>query len=151
LINTAKTTGAWDAEQNRLAVEEASAAMAGLIPGATAIDLSGHVARLIALAQSDRSVIARAGAMEALGRWGFTEAVKPATVLLAEAGTPSQLRVASAHAIGRIIARGTSIDDETFGVLLSALETGSEELRAAAADALATSNLSSAQRARLPR
>lgn len=146
-----KKIGSWEMKQSLSILNAAAAALASLDPSRTVIDLRPHVERIIALAQSNRDLTARVSAMTALGRWRFSAALKPAAIMLADSGAPPALRAAAARAIGNILLASKEVDEETFGILLAALEDKDPDVGAAAAGALATAPLAAGQRSRLPK
>ena len=150
-LSAFKAPSSWEARQNQMTVRDAAEVLASLDPSRTTIDLLPHVDGLIALAQGKRDLTARVSAMAALGNWRCGSALKPAGVILADATSPKDLRVAAAHAIGRILMDRKEVDEETFGILLAALKSRAAAVSAAAGRSLASAPLSAEQRSRIPR
>jgi len=152
LLAAFKNTSGWQARQNDAILQEASKIVAKNPQNVGAIDLTPYAERLIAIAQSNRTLAARVSAMKALGNWGVETALKPAGALLADASAPKELRAAAALAIGSIFAKGkvNAVSDETLTILLAALNSPDIEVANAAADALASAPLTLEQRARIP-
>ncbi len=150
-LSAFKAPCSWEARQNQTTVQDAAEVLASLDPSRTTINLLPHVDGLIALAQGKRDLAARVSAMVALGNWRCGSALKPAGVILADTTSPKDLRVAAAHAIGRILMDGKEVDEETFGILLAALKSRAAAVSAAAGRALASAPRSAEQRSRIPR
>jgi CheY-like chemotaxis protein len=147
-----KNTNTWMAKQNEAILEQAADIIATVPPASSVIDLAPYADRLIAIAQSDRTLVARVSAVKALGNWRVEAALAPAGVLLADAAAPKELRAAAAITIGMILSSGkvNAVSEETFTILLTALTGPDAEVSNAAAAALASAPLTPEQRARIP-
>jgi CheY-like chemotaxis protein len=152
LLATFKNVSGWQARQNEAILQQAAGIIASVEGPNPIIDLAPYADRLIAITQSDRTLVARVSAMEALGNWGIEAAIAPAGVILANTAAPKELRAASALAIGSILAKGkvNAVSEETLTILLAALNSPDVEVANAAAVALASAPLTPEQRARIP-
>lgn len=151
-VSAFKSVGTWQAKENEAILQQVASIIASLQPTDSVIDLTPYTARLLAIVQSDKALLARTSAMTALGNWRVEKALAPAGVVLAEANAPKDLRVSAALAIASILSSGkvTAVSEETLGILLAALNGPDAEVRSAAAVALASAPLTPEQRARIP-
>ncbi|MFH1549328.1 MAG: HEAT repeat domain-containing protein [Planctomycetota bacterium] len=146
LVGQLKKVSSPEAARNEALVAEAGELVAGLKPAHSIIDIASHSDRLLAIATDGSEFETRIQAITALGNWRIERALAPLAKTFADKAVPVEIRLAAAASTAKILATRDCVDDETFGMLKTALADEKKAVRDAAGEILARVSLSADQK-----